>query len=508
MRRPLVAVVLTAGLAASGCGSASVPTSGPYDPQPPPPQWHQPEEPVLPAPTPYPDVTFDDPGVNPFADPTEDHRSTFAMDVDTGSWTIARRYISDGYLPDPASVRVEEFVNAFDGGYAAPTNDTFAIHLDAGPTPFRRDPRTFLLRIGLRAADPGVEERPAAALTFVIDVSGSMELGGRLELVKRSLDILLDELRPDDTVGIVVYGTEARVVLPPTPVIEIDAIRGAIHRLHPEGSTNAEAGLRLGYQLARDALRPGAINRVVLASDGVANVGLTDADSILAEIRDRARAGIELVTVGVGMGNYNDALMEQLADGGDGFYAYVDDLSEARRIFSEELTGTLSSVALDAKVQVEFNRDSVEAYRLLGYENRAIADEDFRDDRVDAGAIGAGHQVTALYEIVLSRRPDDRIATVGLRWTDPGSGRHHETAADVRLTRLAGAFEEMPARFRLQATVAAYAEVLRGSPWARSLTLGEVASEAGRLRDLFPGDPEVEEFIGLVNAAARFDPYP
>ena len=163
-----MAVVLTAGLGASGCGSASVPTNGPYDPQPPPPQWHQLEEPVLPSPTPYPDVTFDDPGVNPFVDPTEDDRSTFAMDVDTGSWTIARRDISDGYLPDPRSVRVEEFVNAFDGGYAAPTNDTFAIHLDAGPTPFLRDPRTFLMRIGLRAADPGVEERPAAALTFVI----------------------------------------------------------------------------------------------------------------------------------------------------------------------------------------------------------------------------------------------------------------------------------------------------------------------------------------------------
>ena len=229
---------------------------------------------------------------------------------------------------------------------------------------------------------------------------------------------------------------------------------------------------------------------------------------ILAEIRDRAPGGHRARD-----GRGRDGQLQRRADGAARRRRRW--LLRLRRRprggaadLLEELTGTLSTVALDAKVQVEFNRDSVEAYRLLGYENRAIADEDFRDDRVDAGAIGAGHQVTALYEIVLSRRPDDRIATVGLRWTDPGSGRHHETAADVRLTRLAGAFEEMPARFRLQATVAAYAEVLRGSPWARSLTLGEVASEAGRLRDLFPGDPEVEEFIGLVNAAARFDPYP
>ena len=235
----------------------------------------------------------------------------------------------DGNLPDPASVRVEEFVNAFDQDYAAPTDGTFAISSDGGPSPFL-DEGEVLLRIGVQAKEITRLERPDAALTFVIDTSGSMAREDRLGLVKQALTFLVDRLRPRDTVAIVEFGTDAQVILEPTSAQDADRILSAIDSLQPSGSTNAEAGLRLGYQLASDALREGGINRVILASDGVANLGNTDPESILARIRPDAEQGIQLVTVGFGMGNYNDVLMEQLADKGDGFYAYVNQLDDAR----------------------------------------------------------------------------------------------------------------------------------------------------------------------------------
>jgi Ca-activated chloride channel family protein len=504
MRKPLVSLALVA-LLAGACNASARPTDRGYVA--PPPEHHLPTPAVAqPAGTPYDGVTFDDPGVNPFIDPNTDDQSTFGLDVDTASYTVARRFIGDGNLPDPASVRVEEFVNYFDQGYAAPEDGAFAIHIDGGPSPFLAKDEV-LLRVGLKAREVGDRSRPAASLTFVIDVSGSMAREDRLGLVKQSLALLVAGLRADDSVGIVVYGSDARVVMPSTSAREAGRILDAIESLEPEGSTNAEAGLRLGYEIARQQLREEGINRVVLASDGVANVGATDAETILRRIRDDAEAGIQLVTVGFGMGNFNDALLEQLADDGDGFYAYVDDLDEARRLFVDDLTGTLQSVALDARVQVEFDRASVEAYRLIGFENRAIPDDDFRGDDVDAGAIGAGHAVTALYALRLTGEGgrQGRIGTVSLRWTEPGSSRPAELARDVRISELAGSFSHTNATFQLDAIVAAAAERFRGSRYGAGYTLRDVVEAADEASAGLPQTDQVHEFLQLLEEAARLE---
>jgi Ca-activated chloride channel family protein len=515
-RAPLLAALAIAAVFGQACAGAATnaPGGNGGGPVPPIEDHHQPTYPPIqprePQSTPYDGVTFEDPGVNPPVDPGEDRASTFALDVDTASYTVVRRFVRDGNRPDPASIRVEEFVNYFDQGYPAPEEGTFGITVDGSPTPFLNKGEV-LMRVGIKARDVGRRERPPAALTFVVDVSGSMAREDRLELVKQALRLLVDGLRARDTVAIVVFGSEARVVLRPTTARDRELIFAAIDRLQPEGSTNAEAGLRLGYQLARDNLLEGGINRVVLASDGVANVGLTDPDEILGSVKSDAAAGIQLVSVGVGMGNYNDALMERLADQGDGFYAYVDAIDEARRLFVEDLTSTIDSVALDAKVQVEFDPAMVESYRLIGFENRAVADEDFRNGRVNAGAIGAGHEVTALYALRLARDGDEpgvgdgRIATVNLRWTDPDTNRASEIAHDVEIGDLAGRFLDSDPHFKLDALVAATAETLRGSPWIEGYRLRDVAEIGHQLSSVLPQTDQVHDFLDLVDEAARLD---
>jgi Ca-activated chloride channel family protein len=503
MRRLLLSLSLVSFVVAA-CGSAS--TSGGYA-TPADPQHHNPTPPAAAA-SPYGGVTFEDPGINPMTDPDEDRESTFAMDVDTASYGIARRFVDDGNVPDPTSVRVEEWVNAFEQGYAAPDEATFAIQVDGSPSPFVADDE-LLLRIGIKARESSRRERPAAALTFVIDTSGSMSRENRLQLVKDSLRKLVVSLGDRDSIAVVTFGDDARVVLPPTSASDERTIIDAIDALEPGGSTNLEGGLRLGYELAREAGFGGGdgINRVVLASDGVANVGMTDADGILRQIADDATAGIELVAVGVGMGNYNDALLEQLADRGDGFYAYVNDLDEARRLFREDLVGTLQAVALDAKVQVTFNPDVVAGYRLLGYENRAIADDQFRDREVAAGAIGAGHAVTALYVVRL--REDvgrsGRLATVRLRWTEPGDGHESRMAETVDTNALARSFREMPGEFQLDAIVAATAELLRGSPYAEGFDLDDVLDVADELRGSLPPTEEAHDFVDFIERVADLE---
>ena len=504
MRKPLLSLAVVA-IVASGCASASAPTNGGYVA--PPPEHHLATPPAqeVPRGTPYDGVTFQDPGVNPFVDPLKDNQSTFGLDVDTASYTVARRFVTDGNLPDPASVRVEEFVNFFDQGYAPPEEGDFAIHVDGGPSPFLAEDET-LLRVGVKAREDGSRTRPAASLTFVIDVSGSMARENRLELVKRSLHVLVDGLRRDDSVGIVVFGSDARVVLPPTGARDRATILEAIDSLQPEGSTNAEAGLRLGYEMARQRLGEEGVNRVILASDGVANVGATDAETILARIRDDAKTGIQLVTVGFGMGNFNDVLLEQLADNGDGFYAYVNDIGEARRLFVDNLTGTLESVALDARVQVEFDPRVVEAYRLIGFENRAIPDASFRDANVNAGAIGAGHSSTALYALRLTgEAADARIGTVSLRWVEPITNRQRELARDVRPTDLVGSFRATSSTLKLDALVAAAAERFRGSKYGSSYDLRDVVRVAGDVSEDLPQTDEVHDFLTLVSEAARLE---
>jgi Ca-activated chloride channel family protein len=505
MRKPLLSLVAVA-IVAAGCSSssASYPVNGNTPPEP---QHHQATAaPAPPEGSPYDGVTFEDPGVNPYVDPDEDRVSTFALDVDTASYTIAQRYITDGNRPDPASVRVEEWVNAFDQGYRAPADDDFAVMVDGGPTPFFEDDE-ILVRIGLQARAVRARAREDASLTFVIDTSGSMEREGRLELVKAALRILVDQLDPNDRVAVISFGQDARLVLRSTSARDRDAILGAIDELEPDGSTNLAAGLRLGYEQARQSLTENGIDRVILASDGVANVGLTDADEILGRIRDDAAAGIELVSVGVGMGNYNDALLEQLADQGDGFYAYVNGIDEARTLFRDELTSTLQTVALDARAQVEFDPDLVAAYRLVGYENRAIDDHAFTDPGVDAGAIGAGHTVTALYAIRLRDGVDegDRLATVRVRWADPDNGRSRELARDITGEDLARSFTSTDPHFRFDAIVAATAEVLRDSQFARRTDLEDILRVADEESGGLPATDEVHDFLDLLDAVTRLE---
>lgn len=452
----------------------------------------------------YDAVFFKNYGVNPFIDTEDDHFSTFAMDVDTASYTVARRYISDGNLPPSEAVRVEEFVNYFNYNYPSPTEGAFAIHLEGAPAPFGGD-KYYLLRVGLQGRRISAEHRKDAVLIFVIDVSGSMNMENRLELVKKALALLVEELRPTDQVGIVVYGSRGRVVLEPTPASDANAIMNAVNSLRPEGSTNAEEGLKLGYQMASRAFRSDAINRLVLCSDGVANVGNTGPDSILAEVKKYADGDITLSTIGFGMGNYNDVLMEQLADKGNGNYAYVDTLDEAHRVFVENLTGMLQVIAKDAKVQVDFDPAVISRYRLIGYENRDVADQDFRNDTVDAGEVGSGHNVTALYEIKFQ---DDapssgNALTVYVRYQDPEDNQVREIKQDFAHSQFASAFETTSAGFQLAAAVAEYAEILRASYWAKDSSMENVQGLAQRVKEAMPGDADVAEFAGLVSRAVQ-----
>jgi len=459
------------------------------------------------------DMFFKDYGVNPSVDTEDDHLSTFALDVDTGSYTIMRNYLSEGNLPPEDSVRVEEYVNYFEQGYPyPPPHQAFGISIDGAPSPFDRlrttpfseTERYSMLRVGIQGYDVPDSERKDVSLTFVIDVSGSMDMDNRLGLVKRSLELLVERLHRFDQVSIVVYGTDARVVLDPTSGSDKGRILRAIHKLQPEGVTNAEAGLRLGYKMAMRAYNPNGVNRVILCSDGVANMGETEWDAILHEVRGYVEEGVMLTSIGFGMDNYNDVLMEQLADNGNGFYAYVDDMDEAERLFVDNLTSTLQTIAMDAKVQVDFNPEVVSRYRLVGYENRDVADEDFRDNTVDAGEIGAGHTVTALYELKLYPQAFGRVASVYLRWEDPDTREVVEMSKDFDTYQMSESFRRADPYFQWSVVVAEYAEILRDSYWAEDSNLNAVYKEAERVSELLPRDESISEFVELVRKARRF----
>ena len=398
-------------------------------------------------------------------------------------------------------MRVEEFVNYFDHGYEPPEEEAFAIHIEGSPSPFG-GPNHLLMRVGLKGKTIPADERKDATLIFVIDVSGSMNRGDRLGLVKRSLELLVGQLRPQDKVGIVIYGSRGHVLLEPTAGSNTETIMGAINALRSEGSTNAAEGLELGYRMAEGELHPDRITRVMLLSDGVANVGDTGPDSILKLIKNQVEEGVTLSTVGFGMGNYNDILMEQLANDGNGAYAYVDTLKEAQRIFVENLTGTLQVIALDSKVQVDFNPDVVSRYRLLGYENRRVDDKDFRNDQVDAGEVGAGHSVTALYEVKLCEDAQGEMAKVFIRYEDPDSRNVTELSRAFNTDQLADSFEQSAPTFRLAAVAAELAEILRESYWAQDGSLDILAQTAADVSGLFPENADVAELVRLIEQAS------
>lgn len=396
--------------------------------------------------------------------PEPDYLSTFALDVDTASYRYALRTLGEGRLPDPVTVRPEEFVNSFRQDYERPEGDGFSVTVDGAAAPGADDDWS-LLRVGLATRQAGHGgERPPAALTFVIDISGSMAEPGRLDLVKESLGILTDELRGDDSIALVTFSAEAETLLPMTRVGDSRSrIHDVIEELEPSASTNLGAGVDTGYDEAVEGRRSGATNRVVLLSDALANTGETQADAILERIADaRAEHGITLFGVGVGS-DYGDALMERLADKGDGHTTYVSDRKQARKVFVDQLPMNVELRARDAKAQVAFHSETVERFRLIGYENRVVADEDFRDDRVDGGEVGPGHTVTALYAVRLRPGASGEVARATVRWLDPRTRTPHERSGVVG-TSAVGSRLWGDANPRLQVTaVAAYfAEELRG----------------------------------------------
>jgi Ca-activated chloride channel family protein len=435
---------------------------------------------------------------SPEIDAADQPTSTFAMDVDTASYGYARRTLRDDRRPEASTVRPEEFVNAFRQDYTEPDGNGFTVRADGArlPQSQRTAGDTRLLRIGLQTRHDDVATRADAALTFVVDVSGSMGEPGKLDLVKDALKTLIEQLRPSDAVAVVAYDDTARTLRKMTSVRERGALLDAVDGLRVGGSTNLEAGLVRGYEVARDGFRAGASNRVVLLSDGLANVGDTDAPPILARVREAAAKQISLLGVGVGS-DYGDALMEQLADQGDGFVVYVSEPEQARRVFVDRLPATLAVRAMDAKVQVTFEPAAVSSYRLIGYDDRTLNTSAFRDDRVDGGEVGPGHSVTALYAVRLHENAAGRVARARVRWLDPKSREAHETAASVDVRDLSGQLEAASPRLRVCYAAAYFAEALRGSRYGTEVRLTDLAGIAERAAR----DPEVSDLVSLIRRA-------
>ena len=441
--------------------------------------------------------------------------STFSVDVDTGAYANTRRFLTNGGLPPRDAVRTEELINYFRYDYPAPQDRTrpFTVTTDVAASPWNAGTR--LLRIGLRGYDLPRSARPAANLVFLIDVSGSMDSPDKLQLVKAAMAGLAGELSPRDKVSIVVYAGAAGLVLEPTS--DTRKIRAALDRLEAGGSTAGGAGLQLAYQIAEDNRIEGGVNRVILATDGDFNVGVSDQKSLVEMIEQKRDSGITLTTLGFGTGNYNEAMMEQIADHGNGNYAYVDSALEARKVLGQEMSSTLFTIAKDVKIQVEFNPAVVSQYRLIGYENRALREEDFDNDRIDAGDIGAGHQVTAIYEIVPAgakgwiapRRYEDRpvaaltqageAAHVRLRYKLPNgtSSRLIEQAVPAAAIRTAAAPQ---GDFAFATAVAAYGQMLRGDALLGNFGFAELRRLAGGQRDFWR-----QEFLRLAELAEGLD---
>jgi Ca-activated chloride channel family protein len=404
---------------------------------------------------------------NPFLATREDPRSTFSIDVDTAAYANVRRFIEGGTPPPVDAVRIEELINYFPYRYPPPTGEApVGVTVEVNDCPWNSDSR--LVRIGLRARDVTPARRPASNLVFLIDVSGSMSDDNKLPLVKRSLRLLLDSLAPRDRVALVVYAGNSGLVLPSTPASERNRILAAIEQLEAGGSTNGGQGIELAYQVASRGFIKGGNNRVLLATDGDFNVGVTSHEALMRLIEDKARSGVFLTVLGFGMGNLKDATMETLADRGNGNYSYIDSVNEARKVLGEQLAGTLLTVAKDVKLQVEFNPARVAVYRLIGYENRLLRHQDFDDDTKDAGEIGAGHTVTALYQVVpasgAARLGGDspEILTLKMRYKRPDGwfSRKLEWAMNDRGAHAQSA----SADFKFAAAVAAFGMILRGSP--------------------------------------------
>jgi Ca-activated chloride channel family protein len=443
---------------------------------------------------------------NDFLAVRENPLSTFSIDVDTASYANVRRFINEDRRPPADAVRVEELVNYFPYRYQAPVgNVPFAANLEVASAPWAPEHR--LVRIGLKGREVSDAARPAANLVFLLDVSGSMQSPNKLPLVKQSLRLLVDKLRADDRVAIAVYAGASGLALPSTPVSHKAEILEAIEQLSAGGSTNGALGIQLAYDIAKANFITNGVNRVILATDGDFNVGVTSEGELTRLIEEKAKSGVFLSVLGFGMGNLKDATMESLADKGNGNYAYIDSVQEARKVLVEQAAGTLITIAKDVKIQVEFNPRRVSAYRLIGYENRLLRDQDFNDDTKDAGEIGAGHTVTALYEVVPAGaampeagtvdalkyqtvsqdKADSRklkadssvsgeLLTVSIRYKEPASDESQKLAFPLRDT--GARFEQASEDFKFAAAVASFGMLLRESPHRGHATLADISAWA------------------------------
>ncbi|MDI3401681.1 VWA domain-containing protein [Pseudomonas sp. V88_4] len=449
---------------------------------------------------------------NPIHSVAETPVSTFSADVDTGAYANVRRLLNQGRLPPEGAVRLEEMVNYFPYDYALPSDGSpFGVTTELAASPW--NPHTRLLRIGIKASDRAVAELAPANLVFLVDVSGSMDRPEGLPRVKSTLKLLVDQLREQDRVSLVVYAGESSVVLEPTSGREKAKIRTAIEQLTAGGSTAGASGIELAYQMAQQAFIPKGINRILLATDGDFNVGISDFDSLKQMAVDKRKTGISLTTLGFGVDNYNEHLMEQLADAGDGNYAYIDNLREARKVLVDQLGSTLAVVAKNVKLQVEFNPAQVSEYRLLGYENRALKREDFSNDKVDAGEIGAGHTVTALYEIVptgekgwleplrygktdaVVSEKKGELAMLRVRYQKPEGGKSLLIERPIA-SQVAPASEDL----RFAAAVAAFSQQLKDGRYTGDFSLKDTEALARGAR----GDDRFglrNEFVQLVALA-------
>jgi Ca-activated chloride channel family protein len=437
-----------------------------------------------------------------FTATAEDRLSTFAVDVDTASYTLSRRYLQQGALPPPAAVRVEEFVNAFRYAYPAPAAGAFSVHLEGAPSPFGRG-RT-LLKVGLQGRTVSKAERKPAHLVFLVDVSGSMASADRLPLAQEALKLLVKNLNENDTVALVTYAGAVRDVLPPTPATDLPRISAAIDSLTSGGGTSMGSGLELAYAHALRKAGGGNVSRVIVLSDGDANLGRNQTpDAMLQSVQKAVAEGVTLSAVGFGIGNYRDDLMERLANRGNGNCYYIDGMREARKVFQTQLAGTLEVIAKDVKVQVEFDPAAVSRYRLLGYENRDVADGDFRNDRVDAGEIGAGHSVTALYEVELTGAARGDLATVRVRAKDPHGSQAREQVFRFGRERVAPSLEKASDDLRFAVAVAGSADVLRRGPTAEGWNLAAAQALA---EGAAAGLPERGEFVRLLARARELEP--
>ncbi len=455
---------------------------------------------------------------NPVHRTSEQPVSTFSIDVDTGSYSNVRRMLAQGVRPPADSVRAEEFVNYFDYGHPVPASREipFRVTTELAPAPWNS--KRQLLMIGIKGYDVPKAELPPANLVFLIDTSGSMQDPDKLPLVKDALRQLVRQLRPQDRVSMVVYAGSAGLVLPPTSGAEREDILDALDRLEAGGSTNGGDGIRLAYEMAKQAFIKGGVNRVILATDGDFNVGTVDQNALETLVADQRRSGIALTTLGFGQGNYNDALAEKLADVGDGNHAYIDTPMEARKVLVQEMGSTLLTIAKDVKIQVEFNPAVAAEYRLIGYENRVLNREDFANDKVDAGDIGAGHEVTALYEITPVGSGADRLpslrygspkpaaasdalelAHLRLRYKRPGEERSRLIETPILRSQLVATPGES---LRFATAVAAFADALRGGKQIGQWSWQDIARTA---RQSVGTDRwgQRREFVGLVEQARK-----